>query len=65
MGNDLVVPAIVAVTLVTVAIGFYGLRLARTTSDFLVASRVVSPTWNAPRSAASTCRRRASSASPG
>ncbi|GIJ22044.1 sodium/solute symporter [Micromonospora lutea] len=47
MGNDLVVPAIVAVTLVTVAIGFYGLRLARTTSDFLVASRVISPTWNA------------------
>jgi Na+(H+)/acetate symporter ActP len=41
------VPAIVAVTLVTVAIGFYGLRLARTTSDFLVASRMVSPTWNA------------------
>ena len=29
------------------AIGFYGLRLARTTSDFLVASRAVSPTWNA------------------
>ncbi|MEV2237860.1 cation acetate symporter [Micromonospora sp. NPDC049891] len=47
MDNDLVVPAIVAVTLVTVAIGFYGLRLARTTSDFLVASRTVSPTWNA------------------
>ncbi|GAB2951392.1 cation acetate symporter [Micromonospora polyrhachis] len=42
-----VVPAIVAVTLATVAIGFYGLRLARTTSDFLVASRMVSPTWNA------------------
>jgi cation/acetate symporter len=40
-------PAIVAVTLVTVAIGAYGLRLARTTSDFLVASRMVSPTWNA------------------
>src|SRR5881227_2572215 len=40
-------PAIVAVTLVTVAIGAYGLRLARTTSDFLVASRVISPTWNA------------------
>src|SRR5688572_33023688 len=39
--------AIVLVTLVTVAIGVYGLRLARTTSDFLVASRVVSPTWNA------------------
>ncbi|MGK5737800.1 cation acetate symporter [Micromonospora sp. URMC 103] len=47
MGNTLVVPAIVAVTLVTVGIGFYGLRLARTTSDFLVASRVISPTWNA------------------
>ncbi|MEV1333429.1 cation acetate symporter [Micromonospora costi] len=47
MGNALVVPAIVAVTLVTVGIGFYGLRLARTTSDFLVASRVISPTWNA------------------
>ncbi|WP_431883049.1 cation acetate symporter [Micromonospora gifhornensis] len=47
MTNDLVVPAIVAVTLATLGIGFYGLRLARTTSDFLVASRVVSPTWNA------------------
>ncbi|WP_326564636.1 cation acetate symporter [Micromonospora peucetia] len=47
MGNGFVVPAIVAVTLVTVAIGFYGLRLARTTSDFLVASRAISPTWNA------------------
>jgi Na+(H+)/acetate symporter ActP len=31
----------------TVAIGAYGLRLARTTSDFLVASREVSPGWNA------------------
>ncbi len=40
-------PAIIAVTLVTVAIGAYGLRLARTTSDFLVASRSVSPRWNA------------------
>jgi cation/acetate symporter len=40
-------PAIFAVTLATVAIGVYGLRLARTTSDFLVASRMVSPTWNA------------------
>ncbi|MCZ7426672.1 cation acetate symporter [Micromonospora sp. WMMA1949] len=47
MSNGYVVPAIVAVTLVTVGIGFYGLRLARTTSDFLVASRAVSPTWNA------------------
>jgi Na+(H+)/acetate symporter ActP len=40
-------PAVVAVTLATIAIGLYGLRLARTTSDFLVASRVVSPGWNA------------------
>ncbi|WP_320068972.1 cation acetate symporter [Micromonospora sp. RTGN7] len=47
MGNGYVVPAIVAVTLITVGIGFYGLRMARTTSDFLVASRSVSPAWNA------------------
>ncbi len=40
-------PAVIAVTLVTVVIGVYGLRLARTTSDFLVASRAVSPRWNA------------------
>jgi Na+(H+)/acetate symporter ActP len=45
--NPYVGPAIVAVTLATVVIGFYGLKLARTTSDFLVASRMVSPTWNA------------------
>ncbi|HEY0485555.1 MAG TPA: cation acetate symporter [Mycobacteriales bacterium] len=40
-------PAVVLVSLVTVAIGAYGVRLARTTSDFLVASRSVSPRWNA------------------
>jgi Na+(H+)/acetate symporter ActP len=45
--NPYVAPAIIAVTLATVVIGFYGLKLARTTSDFLVASRMVSPTWNA------------------
>jgi Na+(H+)/acetate symporter ActP len=45
--NPYAVPAIVVVILVTVAIGVYGLRLARTTSDFLVASRTVSPGWNA------------------
>ncbi|EXG79032.1 cation acetate symporter [Cryptosporangium arvum] len=39
--------AVVAVTLATIALGLYGVRLARTTSDFLVASRAVSPTWNA------------------
>ncbi len=47
MTSPFAVPAIVAVTLATLAIGAYGLRLARTTSDFLVASRAVSPTWNA------------------
>jgi cation/acetate symporter len=45
--NNYAIPAIVLVTLATVAIGAYGLRLARTTSDFLVASRAVSPRWNA------------------
>ncbi|MDG6110059.1 cation acetate symporter [Dactylosporangium aurantiacum] len=45
--SDYALPAVVAVTLVTVGIGIYGLRFARTTSDFLVASRMVSPTWNA------------------
>ncbi len=41
------VAAVVCVVLVTVGIGAYGLRLARTTSDFLVASRTVSPLWGA------------------
>ncbi|WP_225729395.1 MULTISPECIES: cation acetate symporter [unclassified Nocardia] len=37
----------VLAALATVAIGAYGVRLARTTSDFLVASRSVGPRWNA------------------
>ncbi|MBW3647639.1 MAG: cation acetate symporter [Actinobacteria bacterium] len=41
------VVAVAAVVLLTLGIGVYGLRLARTTSDFLVASRAVSPMWNA------------------
>ncbi|SNY58397.1 sodium/solute symporter [Paractinoplanes atraurantiacus] len=45
--NPYVVPGLVVVVLVTVGIGVYGLRFARTTSDFLVASRSVSPAWNA------------------
>ena len=45
--NPYLVPGLVAVLLVTVGIGVYGLRFARTTSDFLVASRSVSPAWNA------------------
>ncbi len=47
--SDAALP-LVAVALVvsaTIGIGVYGLRLARTTSDFLVASRTVSPLWNA------------------
>ena len=47
MDNPYVVPSLVAVVLATIGIGVYGLRFARTTSDFLVASRSVSPTWNA------------------
>jgi Na+(H+)/acetate symporter ActP len=39
--------AVVAVTVLTIGIGAFGLRLSRTTSDFYVASRSVSPTWNA------------------
>src|SRR3954451_7538946 len=35
--------AVVAVSLVTLAIGTFGLRIARTTSDFYVASRTVRP----------------------
>jgi Na+(H+)/acetate symporter ActP len=45
--NPYVVPGLVVVVLMTIGIGAYGLRFARTTSDFLVASRVVSPSWNA------------------
>jgi cation/acetate symporter len=45
--NHYALPAVALVTLATVAIGAYGLRFARTTSDFLVASRAVSPRWNA------------------
>ncbi|MGA5305462.1 cation acetate symporter [Nucisporomicrobium flavum] len=45
--NPYVVPGLVVVVLVTIGIGAYGLRFARTTSDFLVASRSVSPSWNA------------------
>lgn len=44
-GLDIV--AVVLVVVGTVGIGVYGLRMARTTSDFLVASRSVGPLWNA------------------
>jgi cation/acetate symporter len=39
--------AVVAVSAVTIAIGAFGLRLSRTTSDFFVASRTVGPVANA------------------
>ncbi|EFC81074.1 cation acetate symporter [Parafrankia sp. EUN1f] len=39
--------AVVLVCAATVAVGALGLRLSRTTSDFYVASRMVSPRWNA------------------
>ena len=47
MISPLTVVAVVAVTLATFAIGTYGVRVARTTSDFFVASRTVRPMWNA------------------
>lgn len=39
--------ALILVSLATTIIGFYGLRISRTTSDFYVASRTVRPWWNA------------------
>ncbi|MDF2574278.1 MAG: cation acetate symporter [Agromyces sp.] len=39
--------AIVGVAVASALIGFYGLRVSRTTSDFYVASRTVRPWWNA------------------
>ena len=39
--------AVLAVTGATVGLGLYGVRFARTTSDLFVASRAVTPWWNA------------------
>lgn len=41
------VAAVVVTAIVTVLVGTYGVRAARTTSDFYVASRTVTPWWNA------------------
>jgi cation/acetate symporter len=41
------IAAVVAVTTATLGLGVYGVRLARTTSDLFVASRAVTPWWNA------------------
>ncbi|CAN5301956.1 hypothetical protein BH24ACT10_BH24ACT10_03760 [soil metagenome] len=46
-GAALPLVAVALVVSATIGIGVYGLRLARTTSDFLVASRTVSQLWNA------------------
>ncbi|MDX1875336.1 cation acetate symporter [Mycolicibacterium sp. 120266] len=46
-GSPLTAAALLAAAVATVAIGAYGVRLSRTTSDFLVASRSVGSRWNA------------------
>lgn len=47
MNPVLGIAAFAAVSLATAVIGFYGLRISRTTGDFYVASRTVRPWWNA------------------
>ena len=47
MSPALSLAAIALVIAATVGIGLFGLRISRTTSDFYVASRAVSPRWNA------------------
>lgn len=46
-GSPLTAAALLAAAIATVVIGSWGVRLSRTTSDFLVASRSVGPRWNA------------------
>lgn len=47
MSAALAIAAIALVLISTTFIGFYGLRISRTTDDLLVASRTVGPAWNA------------------
>ncbi|MEU0881613.1 cation acetate symporter [Lentzea sp. NPDC005914] len=47
MTSGYAIVAVLVVALGTILIGTYGLRVSRTTSDFYVASRTVSPWWNA------------------
>ena len=47
MSSPIAVGAVLATTAATIVIGAYGVRVARTTSDFFVASRTVRPMWNA------------------
>ncbi|MDO3639768.1 sodium/solute symporter, partial [Mycolicibacterium arseniciresistens] len=46
-GSPLTAAALLVSALATIAIGAYGVRFSRTTSDFLVASRSVGSQWNA------------------
>ncbi|MFD4673960.1 cation acetate symporter [Lentzea sp. NPDC058450] len=47
MTSGYAIVAVVVIALGTILVGTYGLRVSRTTSDFYVASRTVSPWWNA------------------
>jgi len=47
MNAGTAIAAVAVVSLATAIIGFYGLRISRTTGDFYVASRTVRPWWNA------------------
>ncbi|WP_405147010.1 cation acetate symporter [Sphaerisporangium sp. NBC_01403] len=47
MSAALGLTAVIVVVVAAILIGAFGLRLSRTTSDFYVASRTVSPLWNA------------------
>lgn len=47
MNTSFGISAIALVCVVTLTIGALGFRLSRTTSDFYVASRMVTPSWNA------------------
>lgn len=46
MNSTYGIVAVTLVSLATLGIGAFGLRVSRTTSDFYVASRSVSPVWN-------------------
>ena len=46
MNSSYAAVAVTVVALLTLGIGLFGLRFSRTTSDFYVASRSVSPLWN-------------------
>lgn len=47
MTSPFALPAVALVLVITLILGFAGVRLSRSTSDFFVASRSVRPFWNA------------------